>query len=87
MSVWNANNQQSQAAKNSMDVYIQEGYNPGWHNCRGVLNEGLEAAGFVKGDDFSAKTAPATANTEDIGLGTARDLTETLKTIQKGYTE
>ena len=87
MSVWNANNQQSQAAKDSMDTYIQDGYNPGWHNCRGVLNDGLEAAGYVKGDDFSAKTAPAIANTEDIGLGTARDLTKTLKTIQKGYAE
>ena len=87
MSEWNANNQQSNAAKNAMDDYVNGSYNPGWHNCRGVLNNGLEAAGYIKGDDFSKKTAPATANTEDIGLGTANDLTETLKNIQRRYAE
>ncbi len=29
----------------------------------------------------------STANTEDIALGKARDLTKILKKIQKGYTE
>ena len=87
MSEWDANNQQSNAAKNAMDDYVNGSYNPGWHNCRGVLNNGLEAAGYIKGDDFSKKTAPATANTEDIALGTANDLTNTLKNIQRRYAE
>ena len=87
MSVWDANNEQSQNAKNAMDDYSQGSYNPGWHNCRGLLNDGLEAAGYIEGCDFSAKTMPSAANAEDIALGTARDLTKILKKIQKGYTE
>lgn len=87
MSVWNAGNTQSQAAKDAMDDYVQGGYNPSTHNCRGTLDAGLEAAGYTKGSDHSAKTAPAAANTEDIGLGTAKDLTQTLKNIQRGYAE
>ena len=86
MSEWDANNQQSNAAKSAMDNYVNGAYNPGWHNCRGVLNDGLEAAGYVKGTDFSAKTAPALANTEDVNLS-ARDLTKTLKSIQRRYAE
>ncbi len=35
----------------------------------------------------SAKTMPSVINTEDVLLGTARDLTGTLKEIQKGYAE
>ena len=81
------NNMKLKIDKKEYNDYVNCSYNPGWHNCRGVLNNGLEAAGYIKGDDFSKKTAPATANTEDIGLGTANDLTETLKNIQRRYAE
>ena len=86
MAMWDADNSQSIIAKATMDSYVTSHYDPGEHNCRGNLKAGLEKAGYVVNSDFSAKTSPATANTEDVGLE-AKDLTKLLRSIQRSYAE